>query len=337
MFVDILPSHLSGLVFPLTSRQPVALPGECVLPVLPMPSPDADSSEQDSDALALFAVRPKAALPPFGLHDDNQAEVIALCRRLNGSPLVIELAAVRLRTMPLEQILGRLDDRFKLLSGVRTAQARHHALRATIDWSHDLCSAPEQELWARLSVFADELRLITVEEVGSGGELADLNVLNLLGALVNKSVPKRMEGITEYRYRMLDTTREYCAERAESSGRAEEYARRHPPGGGRAGAEPRVGHEPRHSRRSGAGAAGGEGRTRVSDPRPPRAVGAQLPNDRAGARAVGGRQARREPVDGVQGAALDPSSRGTLEPRHRLQHRSPHVTHHPIRSAAISG
>ncbi|MFF9197825.1 ATP-binding protein [Streptomyces sp. NPDC014779] len=227
VFVDILLSHSSGLVFLLTSRQPVAVPGECVLPILPMPSPDADSSEQESDALALFVARAKAALPSFGLHDDNRAEVIALCRRLDGIPLAIELAAVRLRTMPLEQILGRLDDRFKLLSGVRTAQARHHALRTTIEWSHDLCSAPEQELWARLSVFAGGFTLAAAEEVGSGGELADLDVLDLLGALVDKSVLQRVEGVAEYRYRMLDTLREYGAERLESSGRTEEYARRH--------------------------------------------------------------------------------------------------------------
>ncbi|MET7812926.1 hypothetical protein ABZT26_18970 [Streptomyces sp. NPDC005395] len=126
MFVDILLSHSAGLVFLLTSRQPVALPGEFVLPIPPMPSPDADANEQDNDALALFVSRAKAALPSFSLTEENRSEVIALCRRLDGIPLAIELAAVRLRTMPLEQILGRLDDRFRLLAGVRTAQARHH-------------------------------------------------------------------------------------------------------------------------------------------------------------------------------------------------------------------
>ncbi|MER6600987.1 ATP-binding protein [Streptomyces parvus] len=228
MFVDILLSHTPGLTFLLTSRQPVALPGECVLPIPPMPSPEADADEHSNDALALFVARAKAALPPFELNADNRSDAIALCRRLDGIPLAIELAAVRLRTMPLEQILGRLDDRFRLLAGVRTAQARHHTLRTTIEWSHDLCSAPERELWARLSVFAGGFTLAAAEEVGAGNELAGLDVLDLLGALVDKSVVQRADGVaTEYRYRMLDTIREYGAEQLEHSGRTKEYAHRH--------------------------------------------------------------------------------------------------------------
>ncbi|CAL9656554.1 ATP-binding protein [Streptomyces sp. enrichment culture] len=227
MFVDILLSHSAGLVFLLTSRQPVALPGEFVLPIPPMPSPDADANEQDNDALALFVSRAKAALPSFSLTEENRSEVIALCRRLDGIPLAIELAAVRLRTMPLEQILGRLDDRFRLLAGVRTAQARHHTLRTTIEWSHSLCSEAERELWARLSVFAGGFTLAAAEEVGSGGELEGRDVLDLLGALVDKSVVQRTEGVLEYRYHLLDTIREYGAEQLEQNGRTEEYTRRH--------------------------------------------------------------------------------------------------------------
>ncbi|WP_331752725.1 LuxR C-terminal-related transcriptional regulator [Streptomyces anthocyanicus] len=227
MFVDILLSHSSGLVFLLTSRQPVALPGEFVLPIRPMPSPEADADEQDNDALALFVARARAALPSFSFTEENRSEVIALCRRLDGIPLAIELAAVRLRTMPLEQILGRLDDRFRLLAGVRTAQARHHTLRTTIEWSHSLCSEAERELWARLSVFAGGFTLAAAEEVGSGGELVGRDVLDFLGALVDKSVVQRVEGVVEYRYRLLDTIREFGAEQLEQSGRTQEYARRH--------------------------------------------------------------------------------------------------------------
>ncbi|MEU7295142.1 LuxR C-terminal-related transcriptional regulator [Streptomyces exfoliatus] len=227
VFVDILLSHTPGLAFLLTSRQPVGLPGECVLPIPPMPSPESDADEHGNDALALFVARAKAALPSFELNADNRSEVIALCRRLDGIPLAIELAAVRLRTMPLEQILGRLDDRFRLLAGVRTSQARHHTLRTTIEWSHDLCSAPERELWARLSVFAGGFTLAAAEEVGAGNELAGRDVLDLLGALVDKSVVQRGEGGAEYRYRMLDTIREYGAEQLEHSGRTKEYAHRH--------------------------------------------------------------------------------------------------------------
>lgn len=227
MFVDILLSHTPGLSFLLTSRQPVALPGECVLPIPPMPSPDADADEHENDALALFVARAKAAMPSFALDADNRSEVIALCRRLDGIPLAIELAAVRLRTMPLAQILGRLDDRFRLLAGVRTAQARHHTLRTTIEWSHELCSAPERELWARLSVFVGGFTPLAVEQVGSGDELEGWDVLDLLGALVDKSVVQRAEGVGEDRYRMLDTIRDYGAEQLEKSGRTEKYARRH--------------------------------------------------------------------------------------------------------------
>ncbi|MFD3343809.1 LuxR C-terminal-related transcriptional regulator [Streptomyces anthocyanicus] len=227
VFVDILLSHSAGLVLLLTSRQPVALPGEYVLPIPPMPTPEADADEHGNDSLALFVTRAKAALPTFELNTDNRSEVVALCRRLDGIPLAIELAAVRLRTMTLEQILGRLDDQFRLLSGVRTAQARHHTLRTTIEWSHELCSPPERELWARLSVFAGGFTLGAVEEVAAGGEPADWDVVDLLGALVDKSVVQRVEGVGEYRFRMLDTIREYGAERLEHSGLRQEYARRH--------------------------------------------------------------------------------------------------------------
>ncbi|POX37718.1 LuxR family transcriptional regulator [Streptomyces sp. Ru73] len=227
VFVDILLHNSSGLVLLLTSRQPLALPGEFVLPIPPMPEPDGDASEHDNDALALFVARAQAALPSFALGEENRAEVIALCRRLDGIPLAIELAAVRLRSMPLEQILGRLDDRFRLLVGVRSAQTRHHTLRTTIEWSHELCSAPEQELWARLSVFAGGFTLAAVEQVCADGKLADWDVLDLLGALVDKSVVQRVEGVAECRYRLLDTIREYGAERLEHGGRTEEYARRH--------------------------------------------------------------------------------------------------------------
>ncbi|WP_245654525.1 ATP-binding protein [Streptomyces violens] len=227
VFVDILLHNSCRLVLLLTSRQPVALPGECVLPIPPMPEPEADASEHDNDALALFVARAKAGLPSFELGDENRSEVIALCRRLDGIPLALELAAVRLRTMPLEQILDRLDDRFRLLAGARPAQARHHTLRTTIEWSHELCSAPEQELWARLSVFAGGFTLAAVEQVCGGGKLADWDVLDLLGALVDKSVVQRVDGVAECRYRLLDTIREYGAERLEDGGRTEEYARRH--------------------------------------------------------------------------------------------------------------
>ncbi|MFC7219202.1 ATP-binding protein [Streptomyces polyrhachis] len=227
MFVDILLHNSSGLVLLLTSRQPVALAGEFVLAIPPMAEPAADATEDSNDALALFASRARAALPSFELNEGTRAEVIALCRRLDGIPLAIELAAVRVRTMPLEQILARLDDRFRLLSGVRSAQARHQTLRTTIEWSHELCSPQEQELWACLSVFAGGFTLEAVEAVSEGCGVASWDVLDLLGALVDKSVVHRVDGPVEHRYRMLDTVREYGAERLKALGRTEEYGHRH--------------------------------------------------------------------------------------------------------------
>jgi len=227
MFTDILMHHSAQLVLLLTSRQPVALPGEFVLPIPPMPEPGAEANESDNETVALFVARAKAARPSFVFCEDNRAEVIALCRRLDGMPLAIELAAVRLRTMPLDQILQRIDDRFQILTGVRSAQVRHQTLRATIEWSHELCSPPEQDLWARLSVFAGGFTLAAVEEVCSDCETDCPDVLDLLISLVDKSVVQCVEGVAEPRYRMLDTIREYGAEQLAHSGRTDVYARRH--------------------------------------------------------------------------------------------------------------
>ncbi|MFC4909561.1 helix-turn-helix transcriptional regulator [Actinomadura gamaensis] len=227
MFADILVRNSAHLVLMLTSRQPLALPGEHVLPVPPMPAPATGAGAAANDSLALFTARARAAEASFALTGDNRAEVIALCRRLDGIPLAIELAAVHLRTMPLEQILRRVDDRFRLLAGARSAQARHQTLHATIGWSHELCSPPERELWARLSVFAGGFTPEAVEEVCSGGELDGLDVIGLLISLVDKSVVRRVPGVEEQRYRMLDTIREYGAEQLQAAGRTELYARRH--------------------------------------------------------------------------------------------------------------
>ncbi|MCP2335181.1 helix-turn-helix transcriptional regulator [Actinomadura rupiterrae] len=227
MFADSLVCNSAHLVLMLTSRQAVALPGEYVLPIPPMPEPDAGADETTNDTLALFTARAQAAESSFVLSNDNRAEVIALCRRLDGIPLAIELAAVHLRTMSLEQILGRVEDRFGLLAGTRSAQARHQTLRATINWSHALCSPAERKLWARLSVFAGGFTLAAVEQVCADGELEGHDVIGLLLTLVDKSVVQRITGVEEQRYRMLDTVREFGAERLQASGRAELYARRH--------------------------------------------------------------------------------------------------------------
>ncbi|WP_439947337.1 transposase [Streptomyces sp. BBFR109] len=203
------------------------LAGECVVPIGPMPQPDAASDETNNDTLKLFAARARAARPSFELCEDNRSEVLALFRRLDGIPLAIELAAARLRTMPLELILRRLDNRFQTLAGARSAQSRHQTLRAAIAWSHDLCDPAEQELWARLSVFAGGFPLSAVEDICRGGILEGLDVVEMLGSLVDKSVVQYMDGPAGPRYRMLDTIREFGAAALEGTGHSETYARRH--------------------------------------------------------------------------------------------------------------
>ncbi|NUP41011.1 MAG: LuxR family transcriptional regulator [Streptomyces sp.] len=227
VFADILVGNTADLTLLLTSRQPVALAGEFVLPIGPMPLPDATSDETDNDTLKLFTARARAARPSFALSDDNRAEVLALCRRLEGIPLAIELAAARLRAMPLEQILERLDHRFEILAGARSAQARHQTLRAAIGWSHDLCGPAERELWARLSVFAGGFTQTAVEDVCHGGALDGCDIADLLVALVDRSVVQPLDGPGPQRYRMLDTIREFGAESLKESGDSETYARRH--------------------------------------------------------------------------------------------------------------
>ncbi|MEV5607659.1 LuxR C-terminal-related transcriptional regulator [Streptomyces sp. NPDC052225] len=205
-----------------TSRQPLDVPGEHVLAIGPLsvPDPAQGGDGPDCDALALFADRASAAVPGFTVSDDNRADVLALCRRLDGIPLAIELAVSRLRVLSLDEMLARLDDRFRLLTGGRrTSVPRHQTLRTAIGWSHDLSTPAEQLLWARLSVFAGELSLQAAEAVCADLDEADAadepaglpveDVLTALIGLVEKSVVIRVETPEGTRYRMLDTIREF--------------------------------------------------------------------------------------------------------------------------------
>ncbi|WP_419999975.1 LuxR C-terminal-related transcriptional regulator [Streptomyces boninensis] len=218
-----------------TSRQPLDAPGEHVLQVMPLPviDPDEDAlpGAEPSDAMLLFAERAAAVVRGFGLTDANRDLVARLCHRLDGIPLAIELAAVRLRALSLEQLLSRLDDRFRLLSGgSRGVLPRHQTLRTAIDWSHGLCSDQEQLLWIRLSVFAGEFELTAAEEVCSGPRLPAEEILECLIGLVDKAIVLRLDDEgdgSDARYRMLDTIREYGRERLAESGAELEYRTRH--------------------------------------------------------------------------------------------------------------
>ena len=178
-----------------TSRHVLGVEGEQVLSVPPLSTPPAEAPAADADqyeSLVLFADRVRAVMPEFVIDETNRAQVIEVCRRLDGVPLALELAAVWMRTLSLAQIIDRLEDRFRLLTGGRPAgPARQQALDAAIGWSYDLCSPAERMLWERLSVFAGGFDLEAVEEVCSGDGVPRDDVLDLIAGLVNKSIITR--------------------------------------------------------------------------------------------------------------------------------------------------
>ncbi|MFD7437858.1 ATP-binding protein [Streptomyces sp. NPDC059861] len=201
-----------------TSRHRLGLTEEHLLEVRPLPVPDPDgdpSGTGPGPALALFADRAAAVVPGFRLTPANRSAVARLCRRLDGLPLAIELAAVRMRVLSVEQLLERLDDRYRLLSaGSPAVLPRHRTLRAAVDWSHDLCTGPEQLVWARLSVLAGGFDLETAEAVCADGErIRSYDVMEAVAGLVDKSVLCREPGPDGVRYRLLDTLRHYGLER----------------------------------------------------------------------------------------------------------------------------
>jgi non-specific serine/threonine protein kinase len=214
-----------------TSRQPLDMPGEHTFPIGPLPVPENDwlpvpatRVADGGDAVELFALRAASAVPDFAITPENAADVIRLCRRLDGIPLAIELAAVQLRALPLDELLDRLNHRFTVLTGGRPgALPRHQTLRTAIEWSHELCSDAERRLWARLSVFAGPFSLVAAQEVCAEVSLERPDVVDAVIGLVDKSVVL-MEG---ERYRMLDTVREFGAEWLASSGEQASCRARH--------------------------------------------------------------------------------------------------------------
>ncbi|MFI7893698.1 AfsR/SARP family transcriptional regulator [Streptomyces sp. CACIS-1.16CA] len=225
---DHLLAHCPQLTVIATSREPLGVPGEFVRPVDPLPDPMA---------LRLLAERGAAARPGFRTDADEAtaAACAEICRRLDGLPLAIELAAARLRMLTPRQIADRLDDRFRLLTnGSRTVLPRQQTLRAVVDWSWDLLDAAERAVLRRLSVFAGGCSLAAAEEVCALPEPADgvtvdsLDVASLLGSLVDKSLVVAAPGDDgEMRYRLLETVGEYAAERLAEAGERAAVERRH--------------------------------------------------------------------------------------------------------------
>jgi len=215
-----------------TSREPLGVMGESVFQVLSLSLPDmgrpALEAVAQSEAGRLFVERAMALKPDFFITEANAPAVVQICQRLDGIPLALELAAARVRTMPAEQIAGRLDDRFQLLTGGgRTALPRQRTLRALIDWSWDLLAEPERVLLRRLSAFMDGWNLEAAEAVGAGDGLETEDVLDLLTRLVDKSLALAEDRDGLARYRLLETVRQYAHEKLLESGEAERVRDRH--------------------------------------------------------------------------------------------------------------
>ena len=203
-----------------TSREPLAIGAEQLVPLSPLDPAGAGSE--------LFAQRALSLDPDFDLAAWRE-DVTEICRRLDGVPLAIELAAARSRTLTPPQLLDRLQDRLRLLVGGRRDRVeRHRTLRATLDWSYDLLSPAEQAAFSRLSTFAGPFDLDAAERVGAGGDLDAADVDDLVGCLVDRSLLTVETGRrAERRYRMLDTIRQYAAETLTDSGETQETQRRH--------------------------------------------------------------------------------------------------------------
>jgi predicted ATPase/DNA-binding SARP family transcriptional activator len=236
-----------GLRILATSREPLGVAGEVVLEVPPLAVPGREEAEPsalaESSAVRLFVARTAAAVRGFTLNTDNAAAIGLLCRRLDGIPLALELAATRVRALGLHGVVDRLDDRFRLLAtGHRGAPPRQRTLMAMIDWSWELLTGPEQAVLRRLAVHADGCTLEAAESVcgaaapaalddrdGLGGldGLDGFDVLDLLVRLVDRSLVVVVRTADGPRYRLLESVAAYCVDRLRAAGEQESVRRRH--------------------------------------------------------------------------------------------------------------
>lgn len=217
-----------------TSRELLALPGERVWPVPPLSLPaegETDPARIGScDAAALFSERARAAKRGFEIGEANAAAVAQICHQLDGNPLALELAAARVRMLGAARLAEHLGDRFRILTGgPRAGDPRHHTLQATMDWSWELLSRPEQQLLSCLSVFPGSFDLDAAERVagGDGSRPPGFDVLGLLTRLIDKSLVVPVDDRSEMRYRLLETVRHYTGGKLEAAGQARSARRRH--------------------------------------------------------------------------------------------------------------
>ena len=209
-----------GLTLLATSREPIGVAGEVTWRVPSLSLAD--------EAIELFTDRARRVRPEFRVTDDNAAAVAEICRRLDGLPLAIELAAARIRALSAEEIVDGLHDRFRLLTGgARTAVRRQQTLRASVDWSHALLTEPERVLFRRLAVFLGGFELDAAQAVCGDGEVARYQVLDELTLLVDKSLVVAEHAGDTTRYRLLETVRQYALEKLGDSGEADEVRARH--------------------------------------------------------------------------------------------------------------
>ena len=230
---DLLLRAAPGLRVLATSREALDITGETVLPVPPLGAPDPGQQLTLAQlglvpAVRLFAERAAQVVPGFAVTEANSAAVAGICRRLEGLPLALELAAARLPVLSPEQVDARLGDRLGLLTrGSRTNPARQQTLRASIGWSYELCSRAERLLWARLSVFAGGFELDAAEGICADHRLAAGDMPGLLAALAGKSILTVAHGEGVARYRLPEPLREYGQERLHESGQDTALRRRH--------------------------------------------------------------------------------------------------------------
>jgi non-specific serine/threonine protein kinase len=216
-----------------TSREGLNVPGEALMPVPSLRLPDGDKMPpldelREYEAITLFVARCSAFQPDFALTEENASDVLRICRRLDGVPLALELAAARVRVLSVSQVAKRLDDRFRLLTGGgRNAVARQQTLRGLIDWSYELLTEAERLLLRRLSIFVGGSTLEAAEAVCAGEGIERESVLELLAHLVDKSLVVMQDSGGAARYTMLETIREYAREKLVDSGEAETLRRRH--------------------------------------------------------------------------------------------------------------
>lgn len=231
--VDTMLRRCPDLRILATSREGLRIAGELtyLVPSLSLPDTHAQlalESVMQSGAVRLFVERASLHRPGFSITDENAPAVVRVCRRLDGMPLAIELAAARIRALTVEQIASRLDDRFRLLTGgSRAALPRHQTLRAAMDWSYDLLSQPERALWRRVSVFAGGWTVEAAEAICPGEYVEATDVLALLMRLVDKSLVVVDVHSREARYRLSETVRQYGRNRLWDSGESVGVQDRH--------------------------------------------------------------------------------------------------------------